>query len=192
MKLLEAKNPGSELGEPYVSNLERAIREIDSRGFHTWLVNALTEAYMTARKGKRATYDMHEFELHWEENILNLAQSIEERVYEPGSSIAFVIFDPKVREIFAAPARDRSVHHLVHSLGDDWWDKQFIFTSTSCRKGKGTLMAIKKAQQQMLEVTENCARKARVVKLDLQGYFMSLPREKLPRIWIDSLRHIVI
>ncbi|MBQ3452944.1 RNA-directed DNA polymerase [Candidatus Saccharibacteria bacterium] len=181
MKLLEAKNPGSELGEPYVSNLERAIREIDSRGFHTWLVNALTEAYMTARKGKRATYDMHEFELHWEENILNLAQSIEERVYEPGSSIAFVIFDPKVREIFAAPARDRSVHHLVHSLGDDWWDKQFIFTSTSCRKGKGTLMAIKKAQQQMLEVTENCARKARVVKLDLQGYFMSLPREKLYR-----------
>lgn len=181
MKLLPAKTPSSELRGKEYSNLEVAIDEIERFGFHMWLVKALTRAYMTARKGKRATYDMHEFELNWGENILNLAKTLEERIYEPGSSISFVIFDPKVREIFAAPSRDRSVHHLVHDLGVDLWDKEFISTSTSCRVGKGTLYAIKRAQEQMLQVTENCTRKARVVKLDLQGYFMSLPREKLCR-----------
>ena len=163
------------------SHLEVMISEIEKKGFHRWLIDALTEAYLEARRGKRATYDMHEFELNWETNILNLAQSLEERVYETGASIAFVIFDPKVREIFAAPARDRSVHHLAHYMGEDWWDEHFIDTSTSCRKERGTLYAIRMAQKQMLAVTENCTRKAWVVKMDLQGYFMSLPREKLCR-----------
>lgn len=183
MKLIEARC--SQPLEFFSSNLERAVDEITRRGFHAWLVDALTEAYMEARKGKRATYDMHEFELNWEKNILNLAQSIEERVYEPGSSISFVVFEPKVREIFAAPARDRSSHHLLYNLGVENWDKEFIPTSTSCRVGKGTLYAIKMAQKQMEEVTEHWTKKARVVKLDLQGYFMSLPRKKLCR-WVTK------
>ena len=181
MQLLLAKNPNSQMGAKEPSYLELAICEIERVGFHAWLVSALTEAYMIARRGKRATHDMHEFELNWGQNILNLAQTLEERIYEPGSSIAFVISDPKVREIFAAPAKDRSVHHLAYNLGVEQWDKEFVSTSTSCRAGKGTLYAIKMAQKQMLKVTENCTRKAWVVKLDLQGYFMSLPREKLCR-----------
>ena len=60
-----------------------------------------------------------------------------------------------------------------------WWDEQFIDTSTSCRPGKGTLYAIRKAQWHMLEVTEDGIKKAIVVKLDISGYFMGLPREEL-------------
>lgn len=168
-------------------DLEKIFDEIDEHGFHRWLVVALTNAYMEARKGKRATYDMHEFELNWQKNILNLAQTLEERIYEPGSSITFVIFDPKVREIFAAPARDRSVHHLLYVMSAGWYDQRFVETSTSCRVGRGTLYAIRRAQEQMLEVTENCTKKARVVKMDLAGYFMSLPREKLCRVVLEGL-----
>lgn len=180
VKLLEAFNEGSPLRlKSETSYLWRSIREIQKRGFHAWLLDELTEAFMEARKNKRMTHDMHEFELNWEENILKLAQSIEERVYKPGSSISFVTFDPKVREIFAAPAKDRTVHHFLHRLGNESWDKDFIPTSTSCRVGRGTLYAIRQAQKQMQEVTKNWTKKARVVKLDLRGYFMSLPRGKL-------------
>lgn len=162
-----------------MDRLEGAFDYIDEHGFHCWLVKTLTNAYIKARKGKRATYDMHEFELHWQENIMRLAQAIEEWAYEPGSSISFVIFDPKVREIFAAPAKDRVIHHLLYDISVEWFDQQFIATSTSCRVGKGTLYAIREAQRQMLAVTENCTKRARIVKLDLAGYFMSLPRNKL-------------
>ena len=185
LKLL-ANNPGSELGLA-PANLEEIFDYIDKHGFHQWLVEALTDAYMAARRGKRATHDMHEFELNWQKNILNLAKALEERVYEPGSSIAFVIFDPKVREIFAAPAKDRSAHHLLYGMSAGWYDKRFVSTSTSCRVGRGTLFAINMAQKQMLEVTENCTKKARVVKLDLAGYFMSLPREKLSKVIVKGL-----
>ena len=173
-------------GTPPV-DLERIFDYIDEHGFHRWLVEALTDAYMEARKGKRATYDMHEFELNWHENILNLAQALEERVYEPGSSIAFVVFEPKVREIFAAPAKDRSTHHLLYGMSTGWYDQRFVDTSTSCRVGRGTLYAINRAQEQMLEVTDNCKKKAMVVKLDLQGYFMSLPRKKLCKKVLEGI-----
>lgn len=163
------------------TNLEEIFDRIEENGFHAWLISALTDAYIEARKGKRATHDMHEFELNWQENILNLAISLEERIYEPGSSIAFVIFDPKVREIFAAPARDRSAHHLLYSLGAGWWDQTFVQASTSCRVGRGTLYAISMAQYHMREVTNGYKNKAMVAKLDLRGYFMSLPREELCR-----------
>lgn len=159
--------------------LDKVLDEIEAIGMHKWLVKEMTRAFMEARKGKRSTHDMHEFELHWEENILNLVKSIEERTYEPGSSISFVVFDPMVREIFAAPSRDRSVHHFAYDLHAGWFDVSFIATSTSCRPGKGTLYGVKCLQRHMREVTENGTKKAMGVRLDLQGYFMSINREKL-------------
>ena len=164
------------------ADLPKIFDEIDEKGFRNWLVEALTNSFKTARLAKRTTCDEHEFEVNWAENIVNLAKTIEERTYEPGSSIAFVVFDPMVREIFAAPFRDRSVHHLIYDITAGWMDQDFIPTSTSCRKGKGTLWAIKEAQRQMIEVTENCTKKARVVKLDIKGYFMSISREKLLKV----------
>lgn len=160
-------------------NLDAVLNDIETLGLHKWLVRELTKAFMEARKGKRNTHDMHEFELHWENNILNLAKAIEERSYEPGSSIAFVVFDPMVREIFAAPSRDRSVHHLAYDLHAGWFDASFIPTSTSCRPSKGTYIGVKYLQQHMREVTENCTKKAIGVRMDLQGYFMSINRKKL-------------
>lgn len=189
MKLLNAVNPGSSLNEKRLMpmDLEEVCDKIDRIGFHQWLVEALIEAYEQARKGKRGTYDMHEFELNWWDNILNLAEALEERTYEPGASVAFIIFDPKVREIFAAPAKDRSAHHLAYNVSAGYVDQTFIDMSTSCRVGKGTLYGVRTAQEQMIQVTNNCTQRAYLVKLDLQGYFMSLPREKLCKKLIKML-----
>lgn len=160
-------------------NLRSEIEDIYAVGLRRWLLVRLTQAFQEARKGKLKTCDEHTFEQHWMENIVSLRDSILEYRYNPSASVTFVIFDPMVREIFAAPFRDRVVHHFLYNMQAGWWDRRFIYDSYSCRVGKGTLFGIQRAQRFMQKVTDNYSKKAYIVKLDVRGYFMSLPREKL-------------
>ncbi len=159
--------------------LKDEIEKVYQDGVRHWLLEKLTKAFREARKGKIKTCDEHSFEEHWMENLIKLRDSILEYRYKPSASVAFVIFDPMVREIFAAPFRDRVVHHFLYNMQAGWWDRRFLYDSYSCRMGKGTLFGVRRAQRFMQKVTENYTKKAYIVKLDIRGYFMSLPREKL-------------
>ncbi len=161
------------------ADLDHIIEEIELHGMHEWLLHTLTDAFFEARKHKLKTFNEHKYEVHWEENLIRLTDAILDDCYHPGGSVAFVIFDPMIREIFAAPFVDRVVHHLLYELQGGWWDHHFINDSYSCREGKGTLYGIQRAQKMMRQVTKNGTRRAMIIKLDIQGYFMSLPRKKL-------------
>ena len=160
-------------------DLVKMVREAERLGLERWLKKYLVYAYEDARKGKLKTYDEHNFDLFWMENICTLAKSVIGHRYEPGASVAFVIREPMIREIFAAPFRDRVIHHLLYNISAEWWNRRFVYASSSCREGKGTLFAIKRAQKHMRQVSLGGKRKAWVLKFDLKGYFMSLPRDEL-------------
>lgn len=160
-------------------DIESDIELIRLKGLRVWLLEALTKAFEDARRGKLKTYDEHAFEANWIENLTKLRDAILEWRYTPGASVTFVIFEPMVREIFAAPFRDRVVHHFLYNMQAGWWDARFIYDSYSCRVGKGTLFGIKRIQRYMRVASENYTKKAYIVKADLQGYFMSLPRQGL-------------
>ena len=144
-----------------------------------WLLRELYFAYIDARKRKRDTNDEHNFELNDIENLSLLCDDIISRRYSPSRGIAFIIHEPVVREIFAAPFRDRIIHHFLYNQVADWWDRRFIYDSYSCRKGKGTLFGIKRLQQHVRKVTKGNSVEAFVLKFDIQGYFMSLSRKKV-------------
>lgn len=139
----------------------------------------LYKAYLDARKNKRGTLDEQRFERYAPLYLAELADEIKNRKYHPSYGIAFIISKPVVREIFAAPFRDRIVHHLIFNLVGDWWDRRFIYDNYSCRVGKGTLMGVRRLQHHMAVVSKNYTRPAYVLKLDLSGYFMSLPRKRI-------------
>ena len=143
-----------------------------------WLLGKLHKAYLEAKKGKRGTTDEHVFELNWYENLVRLRDDIMNRCYKPGRGICFVIYDPVIREIFAAPFRDRIVHHFLYDMVAEWWDKHFSHDSYSCRKGKGTLFGQKRLLHHINSVTHHGSRTGYVIKLDLKGYFMSISRKK--------------
>ena len=157
-------------------DIDRALKKEKVR---EWLHEQLFIAFVEARCAKRGTADEHMFELNALENIHQLLEDILNRAYKPSRGIAFVIKIPVVREIFAAPFRDRLVHHFLFNMTAEWWDRRFIHTSSSCRKGKGTLFAVQQLEKQVQAITQNYKRKASVIKLDIQWYFMSLPRRKL-------------
>lgn len=147
--------------------------------FSEWLLHQLEIAYLDARKGKRKSRDEHKFEMFDVQNLEILRDDILHKRYKPSRGIAFITLRPVIREIFAAPFRDRIVHHLLYNMVADWWDKKFIYDSYSCRKHKGTLLGIKRLEHHIRSVSRNYTRKAYVIKMDIQGYFMSLPRKGL-------------
>ncbi len=159
--------------------IEDAVKDIKQIGFENWLLATLMVAFLDARKGKLKTHDEHKFEVNYIENLVKLRDAIISKTYEPGSSVSFVVFEPMVREIFAAPFMDRVVHHFLFTLQGKWWDDRLINDSYSCRVGKGTLFAAKRMQKMMRQATAGGSKKAYIIKLDISGYFMSLPRKKI-------------
>ena len=87
----------------------------DEEDIESWLLAELTKAFYEARKAKRGTNDEQRFEMRLTENLMLLRDEILDGTYKPGHGIAFIIHDPVMREIFAAPFRDRVVHHFLQS-----------------------------------------------------------------------------
>jgi len=151
----------------------------DRSRFFDYLEQMLWRAYYCARKGKRTTEDEHKFEINAAENIHQLAIDIMTRNYRPTVGIAFITKEPVIREIFAAPFRDRVVHHVLFNACSGWWDRRLIYDSYSCRVNKGTHFGIRRLHHHMQACSENFTVPCTIVKLDIQGFFMSLDREKL-------------
>ena len=145
----------------------------------SWLMAELVQAFYAARKAKRGTNDEQKFEMRLMENLLQLRDDILQGSYHPGSGIAFIVHDPVMREIFAAPFRDRVVHHFLYNGVAEWWERRLIDDCYSCRVGKGTLYGIKRLARHMQAASDNYTRETYVIKMDAQGYFMSLPRAGL-------------
>ena len=154
-------------------------KQIEKEGMSEWLKHELVAAFREARKNKIKTYNEHQYEVNWMQNILKLRDAIMERTYKPSSSLSFIIYDPMIREIFAAPFVDRIVHHFLYAMQAGWWDRRFIHDSYSCRDNKGTLYGILRVQKMMRKAQELSGEECYVIKLDIKGYFMSLPRQKL-------------
>ena len=163
------------------------IKELQ-KPFSDRLRDKLYEAYKNARKnGKRKTHDEHRFEINQFENLAILQKDLENRTYVPSRSTAHIIYNPVIREIFAATFRDRIVHHLIFSTVYDWWDRRFIYDSYSCRIGKGTLFGVTRLDHHIRAVSQNYKKRAWVYKFDIKGYFMSLPRKELLKMALAGL-----
>lgn len=143
------------------------------------LLTDLFKAYYDARRNKRNTPSQLRFELNLETNLITLYHELKSRRYRPSPSICFVVQESVKREVFASEFRDRVVHHLYYNYVSDLFDRQFVYDSYSCRKGKGTLMGINRLQHHIRSVSRNNTLEAFVLKMDIKGYFMSIDRSML-------------
>ncbi|MDR1716009.1 MAG: RNA-directed DNA polymerase [Prevotella sp.] len=143
------------------------------------LLTALFQAYYDARKNKRNTLNQLRFEMDMEHNLYDLCRQIQQRTYEPKASIAFIVFKPVQREVFAADFSDRVVHHLFFNYVNPIFERTYIEDCYSCRKEKGTHYAVRRLDHHIRSCSDNYTRPCFVLKLDLQGYFMSIDRSIL-------------
>ncbi len=139
----------------------------------------LFDAYYSCRSNKRNTANAIAFEVDYESNLVQLCKEINNGTYQIGRSIAFIVDKPVKREIFAADFRDRLVHHLIINKLNPLFEKQFIHDSYSCRVGKGTHFGIQRIDKFIRQCSANFSNDCYILKLDLQGFFMSINKSIL-------------
>ena len=137
-------------------------------------------AYM-ASKGRRYRDSTADFNFSLEEEIGLLHKELSAKTYCHGKYRLFKIYDPKERNIAAAPFRDRVVHHAVHDVIEPIMDKSFIHDSYACRKDKGTHKAVDRAQS-FLRANSFCFHG------DIKQYFPSISHRIIKNILRVKIR----
>lgn len=154
------------------------------------LLTDLYEAYFDARRHKRNKPYQLLFESNLAENLQQLCNELWRREYHPQPSSCFIIADPKKREVFAAAFRDRIVHHLYYNYVHEMLERTFIQDSYSCIRGRGTHYGIRRMEHHIRQESQNYQEPCYVLKLDIQGYFMHINRERLLKITLCSLHRM--
>ncbi len=139
----------------------------------------LFQAYYDARKNKRNTLNQLDFEFHLEENLIKLYEELISWNYTVWRSIYFIQNHPVKREIFAWDFRDRVIHHLIYNYISPVFEKDFIYDSYSCRKGKWTSFWVKRIQKFIRSCSNNYSEDCYILKLDVSWYFMSIDKDIL-------------
>lgn len=148
----------------------------------------LHRAYLSCRRGKRTSPGALHFEARLEANLFALLDELRSRTYEPSPSACFITDQPKAREIFAAPFRDRIVHHLAVAHLEPFWERRFIYDSYACRRGKGTHAAVRRVQCFMRQASANGTRSAWYLKIDVRSFFVRIHKATLLEILHTALR----
>lgn len=139
----------------------------------------ISAAFDDCLKHKKHTLGAKEFLLDKVSNLILLTDEINSRTYKIGISQAFVITDPKIREVFAANFRDRIIHHLIVRELEPYFEKYFIKDTYSCMKGRGTLYGVLELSKQIEYYSNDYSTPFYLLKLDYQSFFMSIDKELL-------------
>ena len=142
----------------------------------------MLEAYYDCRRSKRRTASAIVYEMNYESNLIALRDRINTRTYQPGKSICFVVTCPRYREVFAASFEDRIVHHYIALRLEPLFELVFSPRTFNCRKGKGQLYGVKMLEADIKEASNNYTTDCYIMKLDLQGFFMSIDKSMLARM----------
>ena len=120
--------------------------------------DGLLEAYYDCRRSKRHTASAIVYEMDYETKLIALRDRINNRVYQPGKSICFVVTRPRYREVFAASFEDRIVHHYIALRLEPLFELVFSPRTFNCRKEKGQLYGINILKQDIRDCSENYTR----------------------------------
>ena len=132
------------------------------------------KAWFAFRKGKHMTEEMHKFQYHLEDNLLELYRDLNDGTYKHGPYRHFIVCDNKRRKISVSSIRDRVVHRLIYDYIVPLWDKTFIYDAWSCRKGKGLLGAIERTQEFLKSYP-----RAYIWRADIQKFFDNVDQRVL-------------
>jgi retron-type reverse transcriptase len=88
------------------------------------------------------------------------------------------VYEPKRRDVSAAPFTDRIVHHAIVRQIEPLFERIFIFDSYACRKDKGTHAAVLRLQH-FLRSAHDTYGEFYVLRADIQKFFASIDHDIL-------------
>lgn len=146
---------------------------------YAFTYDEISNAFDECLKHKKNTKGAKEFLLNKVSNLILLMDEINSYTYTIGLSEAFVITDPKIREVFAACFRDRIVHHLVIRELEPYFEQYFIKDTYSCMKGRGTLHGVLSLEEKIRKYSADYTKPLYLLKMDYMSFFMSIDKALL-------------
>lgn len=129
-------------------------------------------AFWKASRGKCARDDQRRYGRNLDCELDRLREGLASGDFKVGDFRRFTIYDPKEREICAVPFGERVLHHALMNVCEPYFDKWLVCDTYACRKGKGQVAAVKRAQ--------SFARRYEwFMKCDFRKYFDSIPHDRL-------------
>ncbi len=150
-------------------------------------LEGLIEAYLDCRKNKRSTASAVMYELDYGGKLIALRERVNTRNYKPGTSICFVVTRPRHREVFAASFEDRIIHHWIALRLEPLFEQKFSSRTFNCRVGKGQMYGVNMLSEDIKRCSENYTTSCWIMKLDLQGFFMSIRKRMLANMVDDFI-----
>ncbi len=138
------------------------VRLVDVADWHN-----LARAFHLAARGKRGRPDVETFRAGLDQELARLRAAILDGTVEVGRSRRFTIRDPKPRVIHAPVFEERVLHHALMAQMGPVLDRMLIADTFACRERKGTLAAIRRAQQHL-------RRQPWYAQIDIRSYFASI------------------
>ncbi len=144
----------------------------------------LREAFLLAARGKACMAAVREFRERLDKELLSISTQLMDGSYRFGDYHRFTVYDPKQREICAAPFRERVTFHAMMRVCHSVFEAFQVQGSYASRKGLGTYKALEQAQSY-------CKRYQWFLKMDVQGFFASIRHDcmktMLARLFKDKL-----
>lgn len=131
-------------------------------------------AWIKARRHKTSKNVVKNFSKNVNKNLLIVQKNLKSKPAILSSYSQFTIYEPKERLISVVPFIDRVMHHAIMNVLEPVFEKQFIYHTYACRKGKGSHKAIKYA----FSKAKNCEY---FLKLDVKKYFENIDHNILKR-----------
>ena len=146
----------------------------------------LLRAARKALRGKRERKSGARFAYALEPRLLELQAELVSGAYRPGAYTCFPIRDPKPRVISAVPFRDRVVQHAICNLAAPLLERDLIFDTYACRRGKGTHAAVERAQK--FATRRYAGQTGSFLKCDIRSYFPSIDHRILKALLARKIK----
>lgn len=148
---------------------------------YSFTYGEIFDAFDDCIKHKRNSVGAMEFMVNKVDNLIRLTDEINSFTYQISTSEAFMISDPKIREVFAAAFRDRIVHHLVILELKPLFEQYFIPHTFACMEGRGVLAGVKTLAEEIEMHSKHYSESLYLAKLDFKAFFTSIDKYLLLR-----------
>ena len=140
--------------------------------------NLLLAAH-NAGQGKRQREEVVEFEKNLAQNLQQLQTELTTRTYTTSAYEIFIKYEPKKREIYKLPFRDRVVQWAILQILEPLWTPTFTNDTYACIKGRGIHSLLRRLRADLRndpDGTRYC------LKIDVRKFYPSINHDTLKTV----------
>lgn len=139
----------------------------------------LLQAFHNASNGKRKRDEVKRFEADLDANLRQLQAELTTRTYTTSAYEVFVKYEPKRREIYKLPFRDRVVQWAIMQVLEPVWTPQFTSNTHACIRGRGIHSLLRQLRTDLRrdpDGTRYC------LKIDVRKFYPSIDHGILKQV----------